>query len=205
MYNIYSVIRASLVTQMVKNLLAMQETWVRPLDLEDPLEQGMVPTPVFLTGEFQGQRSLVGCSPWDHKESDMTERLRHTHIYTYSHSSYIYILLNHFVVHQKLTQHCKLTILQFKKKREHLTASTFCENKTPEFENLKLSSTVQTCNGTLKKTQPAFLEHFSRFSAQAPWGRPGFHSAGWCRKRWRGEKSNDTTHNSKNEIEKVWS
>ena len=36
MYNIYSVIRASLVTQMVKNLLAMQETWVRPLDLEDP-------------------------------------------------------------------------------------------------------------------------------------------------------------------------
>ena len=28
---------------------------------------------------------------------------------------YIYVLLNHFAVHQKLTQHCKLTILQFKK------------------------------------------------------------------------------------------
>ena len=30
-------------------------------------------TPVFLPGEFHGQRSLVGCSPWGHKESDLTE------------------------------------------------------------------------------------------------------------------------------------
>ena len=32
---------ASLVAQMVKNLLAMQETWVQSLCLEDPLEEGM--------------------------------------------------------------------------------------------------------------------------------------------------------------------
>ena len=32
----------SLVTQMVKNLPAMQETWVQSLGLEDPLEKGMV-------------------------------------------------------------------------------------------------------------------------------------------------------------------
>ena len=31
----------SLVTQMVKNLLAMQETWIRPLCWEDVLEEGM--------------------------------------------------------------------------------------------------------------------------------------------------------------------
>ena len=31
------------------------------------------PTPVFLPGEFHGQRSLAGYSPWGHKESDMTE------------------------------------------------------------------------------------------------------------------------------------
>ena len=31
------------------------------------------PTPVFLPGKFQGQRSLVGHSQWDSKESDMTE------------------------------------------------------------------------------------------------------------------------------------
>ena len=33
------------------------------------------PTPVFLPGKFHGQRSLVGYSPWGHKESDMTEWL----------------------------------------------------------------------------------------------------------------------------------
>ena len=33
--------RASPVTQMVKNLPAVQETWVRSLGLEDPLEKGM--------------------------------------------------------------------------------------------------------------------------------------------------------------------
>ena len=35
------------------------------------------PTPVFLPGKFHGQRSLVGYSPWSHKESSMTEVLEH--------------------------------------------------------------------------------------------------------------------------------
>ena len=36
--------------------------------------------PVFLPGKFHGQRSLVGSSPWGHKESNMPERLStHTH------------------------------------------------------------------------------------------------------------------------------
>jgi len=34
-------VSASLVAQMVKNLLAMRETWVRSLGWEDPLEEGM--------------------------------------------------------------------------------------------------------------------------------------------------------------------
>ena len=33
------------------------------------------PTPVFLPGEFHGQRSLADYSPWGHKESDTTEWL----------------------------------------------------------------------------------------------------------------------------------
>ena len=33
------------------------------------------PTPVLLPGKSHGWRSLVGCSPWGRKESDMTERL----------------------------------------------------------------------------------------------------------------------------------
>ena len=35
-------------------------------------------TPVFIPGEFHGQRSLAGYSPWDCKESDMTEHVTHT-------------------------------------------------------------------------------------------------------------------------------
>jgi len=34
---------------------------------------GMAPTPGVLPGEPHGQRSLVGYSPWGHKESDTTE------------------------------------------------------------------------------------------------------------------------------------
>ena len=40
---------------------------------EDPLEKGQLPTPVFLPGEFHGQRSLAGYSQWGHNYSDMTE------------------------------------------------------------------------------------------------------------------------------------
>jgi len=40
---------------MVKNLPAMQETWVRSLDWEDPLEKGMQLTPILLPGESHGQ------------------------------------------------------------------------------------------------------------------------------------------------------
>ena len=47
----------SLVAQMVKNLLAVPETWVESLGQEDPLEKGL-PIPIFLPGEFHGQRSL---------------------------------------------------------------------------------------------------------------------------------------------------
>ena len=69
-------IRASLVVQMVKNLPAMQETWVQSLGWEDPLEEGMAThSSILAPGNPHGQRSLVGPSPWDHKELDTTERL----------------------------------------------------------------------------------------------------------------------------------
>ena len=52
--------------QTVKNLPEMQETWLQCLGQEDPLQKGMA-TPVFLPGEFHGQRSLAGYSPWGHE------------------------------------------------------------------------------------------------------------------------------------------
>ena len=63
----------------VKNLPAMQETQVRSLGQEDPLEEGMAPTPVLLPGESHEQRSPAGYSPQGHKESDMTEATSHDH------------------------------------------------------------------------------------------------------------------------------
>ena len=40
-----------------------------------PWKREWQPTPVFLPEVSCGQRSLVGYSPWDHKELDMTEAL----------------------------------------------------------------------------------------------------------------------------------
>ena len=51
-------------------------TWVRKI----PWRREWWPTPVFLLGEFHGQRSLAGYSPWGCKELDMTERLTPSHI-----------------------------------------------------------------------------------------------------------------------------
>ena len=134
--------KASLVVQLVKNLSAMWETWVRSLGWEDALEEDTAthssilawripwteepsglqfmglqrvghdwatkythtrrtfqvrwgstgerldmfilpnwrsqwqPTAVFLPGELHGQRSLAGCYPWGHKESDSYYQIR---------------------------------------------------------------------------------------------------------------------------------
>ena len=46
---------------------------VQSLGREDPWRRARQPTPAFLPGESHGQRSLVGYSPWSHKESDTTE------------------------------------------------------------------------------------------------------------------------------------
>ena len=45
---------------MVKNLPAMQETWVGSLDWEDPRSGKWQPNSVLLPGKFQGQRSQAG-------------------------------------------------------------------------------------------------------------------------------------------------
>ena len=43
--------------------------------LKIPWRRKWQPTPVFLPGEFQGQRSLAGYSPWGHRELNTTELL----------------------------------------------------------------------------------------------------------------------------------
>ena len=66
--------------------------WVRKI----PWKRKCQPSPVFLPGEFHGQRSLAGYSPWGLKELDMTEWLHFLSfiIYTYNNCYYIYIYIN---------------------------------------------------------------------------------------------------------------
>ena len=63
-------IRASLVSQLVETLPAVQETWVWSLGWKISWRRERLPTPVFWPGEFYGL-----CSPWGCKGSDMTEQI----------------------------------------------------------------------------------------------------------------------------------
>ena len=58
----HSVTRGFPAGSVVKNPPVKQETWVRSLGQEDPLEKEMQPTPVFLPGKSHEQSSLVGNS-----------------------------------------------------------------------------------------------------------------------------------------------
>ena len=60
---------------MIKNLPAMQEIWFNPWVGKIPWRRKWLPTPVFLIGEFRGQRNQVVYSPRGRKESDTTEQL----------------------------------------------------------------------------------------------------------------------------------
>ena len=67
-------LEASIVAQKVKNLPAVQETWVRkdPWVRKMPWRREWLPSRVFLPGEFHGQRN------WGCKELDTAKRLTHT-------------------------------------------------------------------------------------------------------------------------------
>ena len=82
----------SLVAQTVKNLPAMQETWVWSLGQKGHQEKEWQPTPVFLAGEFHEQRSMAGCRPCGHKQSDRTARLT---LFTFYPDSQILNILQH--------------------------------------------------------------------------------------------------------------
>ena len=56
---------------------AVLEAWVRKISWRTK----WLSTPVFLPGEFHGQRNLVGYSPWGLKESDMTKQLILSHLF----------------------------------------------------------------------------------------------------------------------------
>ena len=62
----------------VKNLPAIQETWVRSLSGEDPLKEGMAAHSNILVLEVPWTEDLAGYSPWSCRESHATEQLIHS-------------------------------------------------------------------------------------------------------------------------------
>ena len=70
----YVLNQASLVAQMVKNLPAMQDTWVWSLGQEDPLEKRMAAHSGVLVWKIPWSEEHGRLySPWGHKELDTTE------------------------------------------------------------------------------------------------------------------------------------
>ena len=65
--------RVSLVAQKVKNLPSFWETWIGSLGWKIPWSREWLPTPVFLPGEYHGQRCLAGYSLWGHKQLQLSD------------------------------------------------------------------------------------------------------------------------------------
>ena len=61
-----------MVAQKVKNLPAMQETWVQSLGREEPLEEGMATHSSILAWRVPWTGSLAGYSAQGHKELGTT-------------------------------------------------------------------------------------------------------------------------------------
>ena len=66
---------ASLVAQMVKNLPAMQETWVRSLGWKDTLEKGMATHSCILAWRIPETEEPGGLQSMGLQRSDTTEQL----------------------------------------------------------------------------------------------------------------------------------
>ena len=67
------------ISSLTNNTEKIENPHVRKLPYTVTWRRKQQPTPVFVPGEFHGQKVLVGYSPWGYKESDMTEQL--THLY----------------------------------------------------------------------------------------------------------------------------
>ena len=79
----YKIRWASLVAQMVKNLPAKQESQLRSLGQEDPLEKGMSIHSSILAWRTPFTEEPGGPQSMGLQKLDMTEQLTHTHTHTH--------------------------------------------------------------------------------------------------------------------------
>ena len=75
-----------LVSQMVKSLPAMQETWLWSLGQEDALEKGMAAHSSILTWRIPWTEEPGGLQSMGSQRVDTTDWLTHTHIYIHTHT-----------------------------------------------------------------------------------------------------------------------
>ena len=87
---------------MVNYLPVMQETQVRSVGWEDPLEKGMATHSSILPGESRGQRSPVGYSPWGCKS---WTRLSDWHFHCHPFIEFVIIFLLFYVLVFWLQRH----------------------------------------------------------------------------------------------------
>ena len=88
---------ASLVAQMVKNLPAMRETWVRSLGWEDPLEEGMATQSSIRAWRIPMDRGAWGATV--HGVAKSRTQLKHS-THTYSWLILLYSRNQHNIVKQ---------------------------------------------------------------------------------------------------------
>ena len=162
-----------MVAQTVKNLPTMQETWVWTLGLAIPWRRAWQPTPVFLSGEFHGQRSLVGYSPWGRQESDTSEWLALSLSYIYN----VKIALKNpkkSPVREvwKIIRKQNLPILKWKVKNQRfkfervykLWDLDFSFWQEERLHALHHTCLLKTTNPTLEQSQPGFTSsHWRKF------------------------------------------
>ena len=92
----YNANQASLVAQTVKNPPAVQETWVRSLDCEDPLEEGLATHSSILAWRFPMDRGAWRAIVHGVAKSrtQLSTHTKHTHIMIINGSNWINVFNN---------------------------------------------------------------------------------------------------------------
>ena len=145
-------------TCLLRNLYAAQEATVRT----GHGEKEMATHSMFLPGESHGQRSLVGCSPWGHKESDTTKGLTHTHILSgyQCNTSLYYIIYNvlYYISITDLMDSINIGLTKITSKLQK-TLISICIFKIFFYFSILLS--LPTSHTSIKKIKIYSLSYFS--------------------------------------------
>ena len=143
--------------------------------------------PVFLPGEFHGQRSLIGYSPWGCKDSDRTKQL-HTQAHDLITSQSLYL---------QTPSHWGLQCFSLKTRHQTVSSNRVIQ---AEGRSDELSGGCSRGDGVRAihhrgedAGQPTsyvpFQRHFTETGRGSPWGQL------LRRRRWRSQRECTATHN----------